>query len=70
MAKFAGVNHLQVVRALEKVGYRIKRQSKHIVMHKGSSIVVIPRNNPVKPYTLLSILKAAAISPEDFKKLL
>ena len=32
MPRLAGVNHLNAVRALEKAGFRIARQSKHIVM--------------------------------------
>lgn len=32
MPKLAGINHLDAVRALEKVGFRIARQGKHIVM--------------------------------------
>jgi predicted RNA binding protein YcfA (HicA-like mRNA interferase family) len=30
--KIPGINHLDAVRALEKAGFRIARQSKHIVM--------------------------------------
>jgi predicted RNA binding protein YcfA (HicA-like mRNA interferase family) len=32
MPKIPGVNHLDAVRALEKTGFRILRQGKHIVM--------------------------------------
>jgi predicted RNA binding protein YcfA (HicA-like mRNA interferase family) len=32
MPKLAGINHLKAVRALEKAGFNIIRQSKHIVM--------------------------------------
>ncbi len=32
MPKLAGVNHLDAVRALEKAGFRIARQGKHIVL--------------------------------------
>jgi predicted RNA binding protein YcfA (HicA-like mRNA interferase family) len=30
-----GVNHLDAARALEKVGFRIARQGKHVVMTDG-----------------------------------
>src|SRR5256885_12728373 len=33
--KIPGVNHLDAVRALEKAGFRIIRQGKHIVMSDG-----------------------------------
>ena len=32
MPKLPGVNHLDAVRALEKTGFRIVRQGKHIVI--------------------------------------
>jgi hypothetical protein len=36
----------------------------------GKRILVIPRNNPIKPSTMGSIIKAAGITIEEFKKLL
>jgi len=47
MPKIPGVNHLQAVRALEKAGFRIVRQGKHIVMSDGTRFLTIPRANPV-----------------------
>ena len=35
MPKIPGINHLDAVRALEKAGFRIIRQGKHIVMSDG-----------------------------------
>jgi predicted RNA binding protein YcfA (HicA-like mRNA interferase family) len=32
MPKLAGINHLDAVQALEKAGFRILRQGKHVVM--------------------------------------
>ncbi|NCS11670.1 MAG: hypothetical protein GPJ08_11180 [Microcystis aeruginosa G13-09] len=53
MPKLAGINHLKAVRALEKAGFNIIRQSKHIVMSDGIRQVTIPRNNPIKAFTVL-----------------
>jgi predicted RNA binding protein YcfA (HicA-like mRNA interferase family) len=39
--KIPGVNHKAAVRALEKAGFRIARQGKHIVMTDGVRIVTI-----------------------------
>jgi predicted RNA binding protein YcfA (HicA-like mRNA interferase family) len=47
MPKLPGVNHLDAVRALEKVSFHIRRQAKHIVMADGTRIVTIPRHNPI-----------------------
>ena len=46
MPKIPGVPHLQAVRALEKAGFRIVREGKHIVMSDGRRILTIPRHNP------------------------
>ncbi len=45
--KLPGVNHLRAVRALEKAGFKIVNQGKHIVMSDGGRILTIPRHNPV-----------------------
>ena len=70
MAKIPGVNHLAAVRALEKAGFRIIRQGKHIVMSDGIRILTIPRHNPVNAFTMGGIARDAGLSDEQFKKLL
>jgi predicted RNA binding protein YcfA (HicA-like mRNA interferase family) len=52
MPKLPGINHLEAIRALEKGGFRIVRQRKHIVMSDGIRILTIPRHNPVNAYTM------------------
>jgi predicted RNA binding protein YcfA (HicA-like mRNA interferase family) len=68
--KLPGVNHLAAVRALEKAGFRIVRQGKHIVMSDGIRILTIPRHNPVNALTMGGIARDAGLSVEEFKKLL
>jgi len=70
LPKIPGVNHLDAVRALQKAGFRIVRQGKHIVMSNDQRIVVIPRNNPVNAFTMGGIARDAGISVEEFRKLL
>ena len=70
MPKIPGVNHLDAVRALEKAGFRIVRQGKHIVMSDGTRIVTIPRHNPVNAFTMGGIARDAGLTVEQFKKLL
>jgi predicted RNA binding protein YcfA (HicA-like mRNA interferase family) len=70
MPKLPGINHLRVVKALEKAGFRIDRQSKHIFMSKGTIRVVVPRNNPVDAYTMAAIVRDAGMGIEEFKELL
>lgn len=70
MPKIPGVNHLDVVRALEKAGFRILRQGKHIVMTDGTRKLMIPRHNPVNAITMGGIARAAGLTEEEFRKLL
>jgi predicted RNA binding protein YcfA (HicA-like mRNA interferase family) len=70
MPKIPGINHLQAVKALEKAGFRVVRQGKHIVMADGVRILTIPRHNPVNALTMGGIARDAGLTPEEFKKLL
>jgi predicted RNA binding protein YcfA (HicA-like mRNA interferase family) len=65
-----GVNHLDAIRALQKAGFRIVRQGKHVVMSNGQRIVTIPRHNPVNAFTMGGIARDAGLSPEQFRGLL
>jgi len=58
------------VRALERAGFRIVRQGKHIVMSDGIRILTIPRHNPVNAYTMAGIVRDAGLTLEGFRKLL
>jgi len=68
--KLPGVNHRVAVRALEKVGYRVARQGKHIVMTDGNRIITIPRHNPVNAITMGKIVRDAGLTNAEFRKLL
>ena len=70
MPKIPGVNHLKAVKALEKRGFWVARQGKHIVMTDGNRIVTIPRHNPVNAITMGNIVRDAGLSNEDFHELL
>ncbi len=70
MGKLPGVAHLQAVRALERAGFRVLRQGKHIVMSDGHRILTIPRHNPVNAFTMAGIVRDAGLSIEQFRELL
>jgi predicted RNA binding protein YcfA (HicA-like mRNA interferase family) len=70
MPKLPGVNHLRAIRALEKAGFRVDRQGKHMFLSKGDIKVVVPRNNPVDAYTMAAIVRDAGMTIEEFKELL
>jgi len=68
--KIPGVNHQDAVRALEKAGFRVVRQSKHVVMTDGARILTIPRHNPVNAYTMGGIVRDAGLTVDQFRDLL
>ena len=71
MPKLPGVNHQDAVRALEKAGFRIARQGKHIVMtNDDGRILTIPRHNPVNAFTMRRIVRDAGLTIDEFKTLL
>ena len=65
-----GVNHLDAVRALQKVGFQVIRQGRHIIMSDGERKVVIPRHNPVNAITMGGIVRDAGLTVEEFRNLL
>jgi predicted RNA binding protein YcfA (HicA-like mRNA interferase family) len=70
MPRIPGISQRDAVKVFEKLGYRIARQSGHIVMSNGKTRLVIPRHNPINAITMGGIAKAAGLTPEDFRKLL
>lgn len=70
MPRLPGVNHLDAVRALQKAGFRIMRQGKHIVMTDGTHKVIVPRQNPINAITMGGIVQDAGLTIDEFRKLL
>jgi predicted RNA binding protein YcfA (HicA-like mRNA interferase family) len=70
LPKIPGVNHLDAVRALERSGFTVVRQGKHIVMSNGVRILTIPRHNPVNAFTLGGVVRDAGLTVEQFRNLL
>ncbi len=70
MGKLPGINHSRAVRALERAGFVIERQSGHVVMKNGAREVIVPRNNPINAFTMFGIVKDAGLTLEEFRKLL
>jgi predicted RNA binding protein YcfA (HicA-like mRNA interferase family) len=68
--KIPGIPHLRAVRALEKAGFVVAREGKHIVMTDGVRIVTVPRHDPVDAYTMAGIVRDAGLTPRRFRDLL
>ncbi len=70
MPKLPGINHLDAIRALEKAGFRIARQGKHVVLTDGRRILTIPRHNPINALTMGGIVRDAGLTIDQFRDLL
>lgn len=70
MPSIPGIHHLDAVRALEKAGFWIVRQGRHIVMSDGTRMLTIPRHNPIKAFTIGGIVREAGLTPDEFRRLL
>ena len=70
MPKIPGIPHLRAVKALEKAGYHVAREGKHIVMTDGRRIVTIPRHDPVDAFTMGGIVQDAGLTTRKFRELL
>ena len=62
MPKLPGINHLEAIKAFEKAGFNIVRQSKHVIMTDGVRFLSIPRNNPINAYTMAGIVRDAGLT--------
>jgi predicted RNA binding protein YcfA (HicA-like mRNA interferase family) len=70
MPKLPGISQRDAVRVFQKLGYRIARESGHIILTNGKTRLVIPRHNPINAITMGGIAKVAGLTPEEFRKLL
>ena len=70
MPRIPGINQRDAVRVFEKLGFRVARQSGHVIMTNGTIRLVIPRHNPINALTMGAIAKDAGLSPEQFRALL
>jgi predicted RNA binding protein YcfA (HicA-like mRNA interferase family) len=70
MPKLPGLSQKDAVRGLERAGFVIIRQGKHIVMSNGARMVTVPRHNPINAYTMGQIAREAGYTPDEFRKLL
>jgi predicted RNA binding protein YcfA (HicA-like mRNA interferase family) len=61
-----------VIRAFERAGYAVVRtRDSHVVLKQpGKPLISIPRHRVVKAGLLLSKIKAAGLTPEEFEALL
>lgn len=75
MPKLPVLSSSEIIRALERLGFRLVRQrGSHIILKKtsfeGAVGCVVPAHRVVAVGTLRSILRQAKVSPDEFMNLL
>jgi predicted RNA binding protein YcfA (HicA-like mRNA interferase family) len=61
----------KVIKALTKAGFKVVRQKgSHIFLTDGKHKLTVPRHNPIKKGTLLSIIQQAGLTREEFLELI
>ena len=67
MPKLPHVSGAEIIRALERLGFRQARQKgSHVVLKRGTSGCVVPLHREVKVGTLAGILRQAGVTGDDF----
>ena len=67
MPKLPGISQKDAVRVFTKLGFRVIRESGHIVMSNGNVRLTIPRHNPINAITMGAIAKDANLTPTEFR---
>jgi predicted RNA binding protein YcfA (HicA-like mRNA interferase family) len=73
MSKLPQVSGTDVVRALQKVGFTVRRQhGSHIIMRRNDPFAqtVVPNHRQIDRGTLRAILRQAEITADELSKLL
>jgi hypothetical protein len=65
-----GITHQRAIRVLQRAGFRIIREGRHVVMSDGRRILTIPRANPINAFTMGGIVIDAGLTVERFRELL
>lgn len=67
MPDYPVVSGAEIVRALERLGFRqVRQRGSHVVLQRGSQGCVVPIHREVKRGTLGGIVRQAGIAPKDF----
>lgn len=67
MPEYPVLSGAEIVKALERLGFRqVRQRGSHVVMRRNDAGCVIPLHNPVRRGTLGSIIRQAGVAPADF----
>jgi predicted RNA binding protein YcfA (HicA-like mRNA interferase family) len=67
MPEWPALSGDEIIRALERLGFRrVRQRGIHVVMRRGGVGCVVPFHREVKIGTLASIVRQAQLKPEEF----
>jgi predicted RNA binding protein YcfA (HicA-like mRNA interferase family) len=67
MPSLPRVSGREAIRALEKLGFVVRRQrGSHVILRRGATGCVVPDHKERKEGTLNGVLKQAGVSRDDF----
>jgi predicted RNA binding protein YcfA (HicA-like mRNA interferase family) len=71
MPKFPGLSGSDIIKALQKLGFHVIRQSgSHIVLKRNGIGCVVPNHKEVKIGTVNGLLRQAGFSAKEFESAL
>jgi predicted RNA binding protein YcfA (HicA-like mRNA interferase family) len=70
MPRLPGISQKEAVQVFQKLGYRVARESGHLIMSNGERWLVIPRHDPINAITMGAIARDAGLTPQQFRELL
>ena len=71
MSKFPLLSWREVVRVLERVGFRVARQKgSQLILVKGDCTLPVPKHDEIKRGLLMAIMEEAGLTREEFLNLL
>ncbi|MCS5694404.1 type II toxin-antitoxin system HicA family toxin [Cyanobium sp. FGCU-6] len=70
MPRLPGISQKEAVRVFQKLGYRVVRESGHLILSNGERRLVIPRHDPINAITMGAIARDAGLTPQQFRALL
>jgi len=67
MPEWPVLSGAEVIRALERLGFRqVRQRGSHVVMRRGDAGCVVPLHRAVKRGTLAGIVRQAQVTPDAF----
>ena len=70
MPRLPGISQKEAVRVFERLGFRVVRESGHLIMSNGERRLVIPRHDPINAITTGAIASDVGLTPQAFRDLL